>query len=343
MKAGPLIDALRAQGLSDEDLALGLELHRTAGGTLDTALLEAGLPEAVVSRALGEAAGMPVVSPSRLTWADPEALAMLPRDLVARYGAVPFAAGHDAVAVATMGPLAEQDRRALEAFIGRPLRFHVASELRLRSAMARHYGLPLSERLGRLLERLGGAPSGEEGPQREVAAARERLFAARERDEAIDLLLRFGRSRFEYVGVFALREGHLTGHDALGRDRATDRAAIRRIRISTAWQSLFRRVLETGAHMLGPVPDTELDALIVSDLGRQRPTSVLVIPVYVRERPALIVYADNGRQKIEAEAASDLLVLASALPRVLERIILERKARQRRPGASRPESPAGET
>jgi len=89
--------------------------------------------------------------------------------------------------------------------------------------------------------------------------------------------------------------------------------------------SLFVIFRSGGDCFYGPVPDLPANAKFSLDLGCPPPARVLLMPLVITDKPAVILYADNGT---DASGAPDIqqyrrLVKKAAL--ALEILILRNK------------------
>lgn len=137
-----------------------LERRLATGGTLGTCLLEAGaISEDRLLEALSQIESAPACTAADLAKAPINAQRILPTKVALRTRAVPFriVGGELWVAMEAVSDLSALDEIA--AVTGRRLRPHVTSELRLAEAIEKQYGLPMSERLKTLLDRLSLAPA----------------------------------------------------------------------------------------------------------------------------------------------------------------------------------------
>ena len=171
-------------------------------------------------------------------------------------------------------------------------------------------------------------------PPREVASspapgwtlgeARAALASAVDRDEVILAALRYMRDFFEYAAVFAVTRDALYGHEALGRDESA-RDECRRVAVELSDPGFFRTAIETRGPYLGPPALDPVTASILSGLRRGTPRTVLLHPVFLRERPVCVLYADNGDAPVSARRLGDLFLVLGALGAAFERVIRERK------------------
>jgi len=162
------------------------------------------------------------------------------------------------------------------------------------------------------------------GPRWTLGEARAALASANDRDEVILAALRYTRDFFEYAAVFAVTRDALYGHEAMGRDEAA-RDECRRVAVELSDPGFFRTPIETRGPYLGPPALDPVTASMLAGLRRGTPRTVLLHPVFVRERPVCVLYADNGEAPVSARRLGDLFLLLSSLGSSFERVIRERK------------------
>jgi hypothetical protein len=141
----------------------------------------------------------------------------------------------------------------------------------------------------------------------------------------IEVALRHAREFFEYAAVLAVGRDRVAGYDARGADGAA--AACRKVSVPLADPGLFRTPIETRAPYLGPPPVDAVTTEVLARLGRATPRTVLLHPVFVRDRAVCVLYADNGEAPVSASRLGDLFVLLGGMGAALERAILSRKRR----------------
>jgi hypothetical protein len=183
-----------------------------------------------------------------------------------------------------------------------------------------------------------GAGERSRPPRWDLATARQALAEASRRDEAAEIVLRYGRDFFEHTALLAVSRDRLFGHDALGEDpRARERA--RGINVPVGPAGIFHAVIASGGPYLGPPGrDAALEA-VVAGLGRVRPRTILLYPVLVRDRVVCTLYADNGEAPVSPLRVGNLLLLAGSLGGALERILRARK--RPAPAEGQPAAAAG--
>ena len=149
-------ELLRDRGwVSNHQLDEALARQREMGGLVGTCLLELGaIQEDLLVRVLSEQLGVPAASVADLADVRPGVHQLLPRDLAARYLAIPFRkmAGRVDVALLDVRNLALHDELAF--VIGKKLNIHIANEARIYEALEKYYGQEPPLRFAHLLELL---------------------------------------------------------------------------------------------------------------------------------------------------------------------------------------------
>jgi HEAT repeat protein len=348
----PLLARLVADGaLSRGDAERVVARQEQSGGSIDTALLEMRLvPGSRLPEVLARVTGLPAPPETAFTSPDPRARRVFPAKVAERHGIAPFALDGRDLSVVTAYPPDLGLIDEIGFLLSLHLRAHVAPEWRVRTLVHKLYGSPLAERLAAL----AGSPEREPPPPPPVPAAAPRwtaaqageaLAAAPDRDAAIRVALRYALDFFSFAAMFSVRRDGLAGHDALGADPRA-REACRRLSVSLDAAGLFGAPLGARAPYLGPPPADPVTASILGGLGRVGPHTVLVVPVFVGERPACVLYADNDDAPVTSSRLGDLFVLLGALGASLERTIRSRKAAGERtpdpalPEPTRPVEPA---
>ncbi|MFZ6179695.1 hypothetical protein [Nannocystis pusilla] len=149
-----------------------------------------------------------------------------------------------------------------------------------------------------------------------------RFATVKSRDEVTDLLLDFLAEGFSRVIMFVHVKGEIRGRDARGEDLLVE--AVRQIRIPAGGPSVFSGVIERRAPYFGSMrTDTPIDAAFFSALGGVEGV-ILVLPVLLREKVPLIVFASGSSNPVDPRSLHELTHEVAA---ALERIIVLEKAR----------------
>ncbi|HWB77328.1 MAG TPA: hypothetical protein VG755_20315 [Nannocystaceae bacterium] len=150
-----------------------------------------------------------------------------------------------------------------------------------------------------------------------------RLRAAVDRDAILDLLVAFLGTGFRHVIVFLHLQGQLRGRDARGPDLLRD--AVMQVRIPTGPPSVFADTIADGAPFHGVWPrERAIDRAFADALGGIEGEAV-VIPVRLRDKTPVVVFAAGPRQPYDAPA---LDTLQDAVSTALEQLIFRRKSRE---------------
>jgi hypothetical protein len=172
------------------------------------------------------------------------------------------------------------------------------------------------------------------------AVAAELLADAKDRDEILELLLQVAHQTFEYAAIFVVHDDVADGRLAVGPGASTE--AVRALSVLLSEPSLLRTVRLSAAHYLGPVHDEGGNRRLLHALERSMPVAALVLPVLVRTRVVLLLFADSGRRPATPEDMGVLLATAPRVGAALERLIVARKfagysavAKGERPGLPR--------
>lgn len=142
---------LQSGRITKQQLGLAISKQREIGGRLGSCLLEMGaISEDLLNRILAEQQGVPIATAEDLNGIPTELIQLLPARIAIRYQAVPFRSSTARVEIAMLevDNLWLQDE--LSFIVGKRLKIHIASEVRLVSALARYYNASLPERFAKL-------------------------------------------------------------------------------------------------------------------------------------------------------------------------------------------------
>jgi len=160
-------------------------------------------------------------------------------------------------------------------------------------------------------------------PAASIEAVATRLRAAETRDEVFNAILEFTSVRFRRAAMFVVQQDRVLGWSGRGDGLAPTR--IRNVTVPLDRPSLFVFFRSGGDYYYGPVPDLPANARFYLDLGCPPPSRVLLLPLTIKERPAVILYADTGS---DASKAPDIQLFRRLLAKgalALEVLILKNK------------------
>lgn len=160
------------------------------------------------------------------------------------------------------------------------------------------------------------------GPATMETASR-RLREAETRDEVFDPILDFTAARFRRAALFVVQQDRVIGWS--GRGDGLFPSRIRNVIVPLDRPSLFVFFRSGGDYFYGPVPDLPANAKFYLDLGCPPPARVLLIPLAIMERTAVILYADDGPDTSRVPEIQQYRRLLQKASLALEVLILRNK------------------
>ena len=316
---------LRQSGLVTEKQIEEAIRHQVLfGGRLGTSLYELGfITEAGLQEALGRAHGVATmpVDPGHV---DPQAVALLPKALVARHKVFPYKVRgktlfllmvdpHDHAAVAKIGYSL--------AYIVKPL---VVPEFRMIQLLRDHYGVDERWRYDDTHRPPVIVP---------VPADREAALSHIEqgatRDEVVEAVLALCQSFFRRVVFFIVREPWALGWR--GRGEGIEARVVSALRIPLDAPSVFQGVARDKTVFLGRLGPGSHNRRFLESIRKAPATTAAVFPIMVRGKVVNLVYGDAGPLSNVKGEVGELLALLQRVPRAYLRIIRRRVAETRKP------------
>ena len=151
----------------------------------------------------------------------------------------------------------------------------------------------------------------------------QRLREADTRDEVFGAILDFASAHFRRSALFVVQQDRVLGWS--GRGEGLFPSRIRNVIVPLDRPSLFVFFRSGTDYYYGPVPDLPANAKFYLDLGCPPPARVLLVPLTIMDRPAVILYGDNGP---ETGRGPDIQVFRRLLAKsalALEVLILRNK------------------
>jgi hypothetical protein len=170
------------------------------------------------------------------------------------------------------------------------------------------------------------------------------LEASAERDVILDVLFEFARQFFDYTALFTVHGDIADGRDAFGEGASREKVA--RIGVPLDLPNLLSKARDEKKPVRA-VPSREgLDAILMSDLGRDGRTECIVLPIIVRTRVVALLFGDGGSSGIDDKGVRQVADLIEAAAGAFERVIVRRKLKggtDAPAGASAAPKPMGES
>jgi hypothetical protein len=123
------------------------------------------------------------------------------------------------------------------------------------------------------------------------AALDEALASARNRSDIAEALFAFCAGRASRTGLFAIGRDAIRG--VSGRGRAFDGAELSSVTVPLGAGSIFDTALQSRDFYFGVVPGLPANRDLFTVLGGRLPTSVMILPIVVKERTVALLYLDG--------------------------------------------------
>ncbi len=137
-------------------------------------------------------------------------------------------------------------------------------------------------------------------------------------EEVLRGLLGFAGARYSRAVLFAVRPGNPGAAVAWeGMGPGLDPVRVRRLFVALRPGSVVEQAVSCRSPVLGPLPPTEANQRLASDLGGDAPTSALLVPVLAAGQPLAVLYADDGPRTSLGSDVGEVLVLAGMAGRAL--------------------------
>ncbi|MDX2089213.1 MAG: hypothetical protein SFX73_15260 [Kofleriaceae bacterium] len=125
-------------------------------------------------------------------------------------------------------------------------------------------------------------------------AACERIDTASHREQIADTLVEYAKGRCDTLLLFLIRDGNALGWRGWVAPPSKPRTPIEELSLPLGGASAFQSAHDTGARFIGEPPspakpvETQLWAAL--DIVPE-PTTVMVVPILVKQRPVNLIYA----------------------------------------------------
>jgi hypothetical protein len=156
-----------------------------------------------------------------------------------------------------------------------------------------------------------------------LEAAALRLQRAETRDDVFAVILDFVAARFRRSALFVVQGDRVIGWS--GRGEGVEPIRVRQVTVSLDRPSLFSFFRGGADFYQGPVADQPANTRFYLDLGCPPPARALLLPLRIKDRPAVILYADNASDPGAGFEATPLRRLLAKASLALEILILRTK------------------
>ena len=118
---------------------------------------------------------------------------------------------------------------------------------------------------------------------------------------------------FKRVALLTVHPAGIVGWKAFGdEDFTSDKLA--RFQLSLGERSVFRTVIESRSHFIGPLEKWKAHGEWVKATGRKIPKSVAVFPVLLQGNVINLLYGDNGHDAhVTADDVGNLLIIMQTI------------------------------
>ena len=153
--------------------------------------------------------------------------------------------------------------------------------------------------------------------------AEQDLKSAKTLDQVVDVLVHYSSSRFPYVAAFGVRAGEARGLKSSGSGAKSERVAG--LSIPLDLPSVFHTATVHGEARVARLSSAGIEGGITRDLQRPQAADVLLLPITVRDRAILLLWADKEGAPIPSSETQELRDLAPLVAAALKQVLLERK------------------
>ena len=155
-----------------------------------------------------------------------------------------------------------------------------------------------------------------------IEEAGRAMQKAETRDDVAEALLGFAGTRIKRAALFIHQKERMIGWQMRGQGMEPDQ--IKGTQVPLDAPSVFTTLGNGARHYMGGVPDTPANRGIFQALGGSPPAFILLVPIVIKGRTAVVLYADEGGKPITAQV-DDLLKLGRMAAMALEVLILRAK------------------
>ncbi|MDJ0763919.1 MAG: hypothetical protein QNJ97_13140 [Myxococcota bacterium] len=157
----------------------------------------------------------------------------------------------------------------------------------------------------------------------DLTAATQQLEAAPTRDAILELMLASAAEIFDFTALWVVQGTTAQGRAAVWRGDRSKK--IDSLTVPLDKGGVFQIAFETRSFYLGPLSTSEVEEQVLSRLGRSWPKNCAVLPVTLRNRVILLLYADCGDQGVQSGQVSEFVHFLHAVGEAFEQLLLKQK------------------
>lgn len=156
-------------------------------------------------------------------------------------------------------------------------------------------------------------------------AAQELLAKAEDRDEILEIFFGFSKQFFDYTAIFIVHEDIAEGRDSFGSGANTEE--VQRIAVPLDVPGSFADARASRQPTAVSLLRSELDQIVARDLKRDHAQPALLVPLAIRNRVVVILYADRGGEAMRPDDVPELLAILPRVVDAFERLVLKKKSK----------------
>lgn len=143
------------------------------------------------------------------------------------------------------------------------------------------------------------------------------------REEVFESAVRVAGGLFDYAAVFVVKG--IVAHCKAAFGAGTRTEILTTIPVSLEKPGILWTVTQTRSHYMGPIAINPPNDNLLHATDRHRPLSAVVVPVVLKDRVVVLLYADSKPGQGRLDSVTPLLFLGQAMSKTFERLIMERK------------------
>ncbi|OGW23887.1 MAG: hypothetical protein A2X59_11850 [Nitrospirae bacterium GWC2_42_7] len=308
-------EALVKEGLlTKQQLEQGLKRQKECWGRIGTNMIELHfLKEEEVSMFLSKLYKLPAVSPEALNSIPEEVINCINKETAEKYMVLPFRKVKNKLHTAMLNPRDISHTDEISFVTGLNIIPYVITELRLKSALYKYYGIKGAVRYS-LTGRFEPDTKSEALPADKIKTAFAEIMGI---DELSDLLIKESYKSAKRVALFIVKDGKVKGWKAGGFE-------VDKFEIISGDSPIFSEVIRRGVKYRGPITDIKGNEPLIKMLS-VLPQDAIILPIKIRGKTFALLYADNGVGFFSDSTAVFLSAMALISTLAFEIVILRNK------------------